>query len=77
MEETERNVCITFTETTEYSLELEFAEMAKVMGVSKKKLTVMLDDGEDYEPSDSAVRRLRKQADVQSEEVTVDDIFES
>lgn len=70
-------VYINFTETTEYNLELEFAEMAKVLGVNKKKLKAIVVDGEAFEPSDAAVVRMRKRADVADGEVTVDDVGEA
>jgi hypothetical protein len=68
---TDRTVCITFDVTTHYVLELEFDDIAHVMDVKKAKLAAIVDDGEGYEPSDIAVRRLSRRADVQSEDVTV------
>lgn len=73
----DRTVTVSFTETKEYSLELDFSEMAKVLGVSKNRLTAIVEEGEDFEPSDTALSRMCRHADVQSEEVTVDDIFDS
>ncbi|MFG1602867.1 hypothetical protein [Actinoplanes sp. NPDC049265] len=73
----EQMVYVNFTETNEFNLELEFAEMAKVLGVSKKKLTAILVDGEDFEPSDATVARMRRQADLTDGQVTVDDIGEA
>ncbi|WIM95790.1 hypothetical protein ACTOB_007924 [Actinoplanes oblitus] len=70
-------VYVNFTETTEYSLELELVEMAKVLGIGKKKLATMIENGEDLEPSDAAVARMRKQAEVTDGQVTVDDFGEA
>jgi hypothetical protein len=70
----DRTVMITFTRTTEYGAELDFADAAKAMGVSKKKLAAILDDGEDYEPSDTAVKRLTRASDINSEETVIDGI---
>jgi len=73
----EQMVYVNFTETTEYNLELEFAEMAAALGVTKKKLTAMVEDGEAFEPSDAAVARMRKRAEITDGDVTVDDVGEA
>lgn len=73
----DRNATISFTETIERTLELDFSRMAKTLGISKKALAEILDEGEEYEPSEDAKARLRLLADVTSEEFTVDDLAES
>lgn len=73
----EQMVYVNFTETNEYNLELELVEMAKVLGVSKKKLIAIVVDGEDFEPSDAAIERMRKKAEITDGQVTVDDIGEA
>jgi DNA-binding XRE family transcriptional regulator len=77
MSDEQRTAYICFTETKEYRLELDFADMAKILGVSKKKLAAIVDDGEDYEPSDAAMSRLLHHAETESEEFTVDEIEEA
>lgn len=77
MVDEDRSAYISFTETKEYTLELDFADMAKVLGVSRKKLSAMIEDGDDFEPSEAALTRMRRRAETVSEEVTVDDVSES
>ncbi|MEU7905864.1 hypothetical protein [Actinoplanes sp. NPDC049118] len=70
-------VYVNFTETIERNLELEFAEMAKVLGVSKKKLTAIVVDGEEFEPSDAVASRMIKRSEITGGEVTIEDIGEA
>jgi hypothetical protein len=73
----DRTAAITFTVTTEYSFEDEWADVAKAMGVTPAKLEKIIEDGDDYEPSDAAKARLAKRAEVLNEEFTVDGVDES
>lgn len=73
----DRDVSITFTETIERNLSLGFTKMAKVLGISQKALAEVIDDGEDYEPSEEAKQRLRVLGDVTDEEFTVDEVAEA
>jgi phage antirepressor YoqD-like protein len=73
----EQMIYVNFTETTEYSVELEFAEMAKVLGIGKVRLAEILRNGEDLEPSDAAVARLRKRAEITDGQVEIDDFGEA
>lgn len=70
----ERNAMISFTVTTEYVLDDDFESVAKAMGVSMKKLAAIIDDGEDYEPSDTAITRLQKRGTVENEKFDISDI---
>lgn len=75
--DTDRDVVITFTETIERTLELDFSRMAKALGISKKALADILDEGEEYEPDDKAKARLRLLADIASEEFDVEEVAEA
>jgi hypothetical protein len=70
-------VVLTWTETIEYSLEDDFKAVAKILGITQKKLAGYLDDSDWPSPddlTDAARKRLRKHGDAQSETVDVDSL---
>jgi hypothetical protein len=73
----DRDVSITYTENIERNLTLEFPKMAKVLGISQKALAEIIDDGEEYEPSEEAMQRLRVLGDISDQEFTVDEVGEA
>jgi hypothetical protein len=74
----ERVVFITFTMTTEYSLESDMPEVAKVLGMTTRKLAKMIDDGSDLgsELDGAAISRLKENAEVTGEEFEIDEVGE-
>lgn len=72
-----RTVVISFTRTTEYQGELDWADAAKALGVTQARLAELTENGgADYEPSDAALKRLRRELDETSDETTIDDLYE-
>ncbi|MFY1688145.1 hypothetical protein [Plantactinospora sp. WMMB782] len=70
-------VYVTATETTNYDLELEAEEAARVLGVSLDELSKIVHDDEDW-PSVTAglTERFKELADVTNSEFELDQISE-
>jgi DNA-binding XRE family transcriptional regulator len=72
--EDDDEITINFTVTKEYAHTEDLVSMAKTLGVSKTKLRKIVEDGEDYEPSDKVTVALVAMAECTSDEMVVDSI---
>lgn len=76
-EDSDRQVIISFTETTVKSYQTDFDAMAKVLGLSRSKLKAILDDGKDWEVSDKAKEELSELGELTTDpDWTLDEIGE-
>lgn len=70
----ERMLSITFTETIEYTADMEVDEARRVLGLREPALRRAVEEGALDDLSEAAMKRLKRAAEVVSEDVTIDDV---